>query len=304
MRIRRSASSNTGCGARLRRRSLRSWPGSDGFTRDADQAAATGALLFQSLAGVDYAWELVASQPAAAIPSYSIVTTTTGDSVDGSNPRSVFAVEARAGTGINANHWWSTPDSGYSVDNLPPAAPAPFTGTYAAGSTSLHWSPNGEADFAHYRLYRGASAGFIPSPSNRVASQPDTGYVDPAGTPSFYKLSAVDVHGNESGYALLAPSGTVDAPGDAVPGALRLGAPQPNPAAVGTRIAFALPTPRRHRWLSTTRPAAPCAICSGGCMRQASSIGAGTCATTRDAGSRTGSISSGSRAEDVRSPGA
>ena len=211
------------------------------FTRDADEAAATGAVLIQSLAGVEYAWELVALQPAAAIPSYSMVTVTTGDSVNGSNPLTVFAVEARAGTGVGANHWWSAPDSGYSVDNLPPAAPAPFTGTYAAGSTSLHWSPNGEADFAHYRLYRGASAGFVPSPVNRVASLPDTGYVDPGGAPFFYKLSAVDAHGNESGFALLAPSGTVDAPAGAVPVALRLGAPQPNPSSVQARIEFDLP---------------------------------------------------------------
>ena len=211
------------------------------FTRDADEAAATGALLIQSLAGVDYAWELVASQAAAGIGAYSLVTATTSDSVPESNPLTVFAVEARAGTGVSANHWWSAPDSGYSVDNLPPAAPAPFTGVYSAGSTALHWAPNGETDFAHYRLYRGATAGFIPAPANLVGAPPDTGYVDPAGTPFFYKLSAVDDHGNESAFALLAPSGTVDAPAQALPSELRLGMPQPNPASVSSRIAFNLP---------------------------------------------------------------
>lgn len=212
-----------------------------GITRDADEAAATGAFLAQSVSGVDYMWEYVATQPAAVVSGYSIVTSTTGDSVAGSNPRTVFAIEARAGTAVNANHWWSAPDSGYSVDNLPPAAPAPFTGAYAAGSTALHWARNGEADFAHYRLYRGSSAGFIPAPANLVASPPDTGYVDAGGTPFYYKLSAVDSHGNESAFALLAPSGTVGAPEGGVPVALRLGRPQPNPAAQKTRIEFDLP---------------------------------------------------------------
>jgi hypothetical protein len=98
-----------------------------------------------------------------------------------------------------------------------------------------------EADFAEYRLYRGSSAGFVPGPGNLVTSTPDTGYVDAAVSPSYYKLSAVDSHGNQSTFALLTPSGTVDVPGADSPIALRLGTPQPNPARGATRIAFDLP---------------------------------------------------------------
>jgi hypothetical protein len=169
------------------------------------------------------------------------VAPTTSDSVASSNPYTAFMIEARAGTAATANRWLSLPDSGYSVDNLPPGTPSALSGTYSAGSTALHWLPNGEADFAHYNLYRGSSAGFVPGPSSLVASPGDTGHVD-AAPPSYYKLSAVDVHGNESGFALLTPSNTVDVPTVGDPLAFRLGRPQPNPARSATRIAFELPS--------------------------------------------------------------
>jgi flagellar hook capping protein FlgD len=130
------------------------------------------------------------------------------------------------------------------VDNIPPSPPAPFTGAYSAGATYLHWGANSEADLAGYRLYRGASAGFVPSPANRIGDQPDTGFVDAGPAGSYYKLSAVDIHGNESAFALLTPSGTSDAP-PAAPHALAFAAPSPDPAPGAVRLAFELPA-RAH----------------------------------------------------------
>jgi hypothetical protein len=126
------------------------------------------------------------------------------------------------------------------VDNLPPAAPQALTGQYSAGSMTLHWLPNTEADLAGYRLYRGSSASFVPGPGNLVAALPDTGHVDAAGTPSFYKLTAVDSHGNESLVALLSPTGMVGV-GDAVPAVLAFALPSPNPADVRTTLQYTLP---------------------------------------------------------------
>jgi hypothetical protein len=174
-----------------------------------------------------YYWEYLASQSAYQLPSYSFVASTSGDSVDGSNPLTAYMVQARTAT----NQFWnSQPDSGYSTDDLAPVAPAPLTGHYSGGTTALHWNPNPEPDLAEYRLYRGLSAGFTPGPGNFVAAVPDTGYVDSnAAQPYYYKLGAVDSHGNVSPYALLTPSGTVDA---SLPGAVArmwLAAPTPNP---------------------------------------------------------------------------
>ena len=128
-----------------------------------------------------------------------------------------------------------------SVDNLPPAIPAPFAGTYAAGTASLHWGANTEPDFALYRLYRGTTAGFVPSAANLVTAKPDTGFVDVAGAPRYYKLAAEDLHGNLSGFALLLPTGTLDAPGVGLPRELALAPPHPNPATGPLSITYALP---------------------------------------------------------------
>jgi hypothetical protein len=131
------------------------------------------------------------------------------------------------------------------VDNLAPLTPAPFTGQYAAGTATLHWAANTAADLGEYRLYRGSSAGFVPGPANLVVTQPDTGYVDAAGAAFYYKLCAVDVHGNVSGFSTLLPSGTVDVPGAALPRAVFLAPPAPNPARGATTLRFGLPREAR-----------------------------------------------------------
>ncbi len=192
---------------------------------------------FGATATTDYFWEEVAHVIPRHLTAYSAIVPTTGDSVAGSNPRTAFMVMAEASWG--AAWWTSAADSTYSVDNLAPNAPAPFAGSYAAGSASLHWSANAEHDLAGYRLYRGSSPVFTPSPGNFVAEVADTAYVDPAGVTSWYKLTAIDSHGNESSAATLLPAGTL-AVGD-TPLALDFAAPAPNPAVNATTLRFTLP---------------------------------------------------------------
>jgi hypothetical protein len=138
-------------------------------------------------------------------------------------------------------YWSSAPDSGYSVDNLGPAAPAPFTAAYGGGATHLHWGANAESDLFGYRLYRGSSAGFVPGPANLASAQPDTGYDDPGAAGSYYKLSALDIHGNESGYALLVPNATTDAVEAAAPAVLWLEPAKPNPTRGVSTVRFRMP---------------------------------------------------------------
>jgi FlgD Ig-like domain len=191
----------------------------------------------------DYAWEFVASEPPLHVPSYSYVAATTGDSLGAGNPRTAFMIMARANGG--QYYWYSAPDSGYSVDNIPPSAPAPFTAAYVAGATHLHWGPNSEGDLAGYRLYRGSSSSFVPAPGNLVSAQPDTGFGDVGPAGGWYKLSAIDAHGNESLFAVLGPGGTLAVPVDAAL-QLSLAPPSPNPSrGEGTTLAFSLPVDAR-----------------------------------------------------------
>ena len=190
-------------------------------------------------AAANYAWEYVATQPAEAFAQYSYVALTTTDSMANHDPYTAFMIEAHASGGTA--FWDSDPDSGHSVDNLPPAEPSPFTGTYLAGAAHLHWGQNLEPDLAGYRLYAGSSSGFVPGPGNLVVAEADTGFVVAEGPEVFYKLSAVDIHGNESVYALLGPATILAVGTGAAPRELSLAPPHPNPAGVQAGIAFTLP---------------------------------------------------------------
>ena len=210
-----------------------------------DQAALARRGLYQmtSVDGVQYAWEFLSSQPASALVTYSYVASTTTDSIGGSNPYTPFMVQAR-GT-ASGTFWSSAPDSGYSVDNLPPAAPTPFYGEYAGGTSTLHWGHNTEPDFTFYRLYRGTTPGFVPDPSSLVIQKDDTGYVDAAGAPYYYKVCAFDVHGNESPCSVALPSGTVDVGGAPRQWTLWLGPAAPNPMRETAALRYTLPRQTR-----------------------------------------------------------
>ncbi|MGE5178804.1 MAG: FlgD immunoglobulin-like domain containing protein [Bacteroidota bacterium] len=192
--------------------------------------------LYRASAGLY--WEGVGSILARGYSSYTFVAPTFQDSTASANPYSVFMVDAHAVS--VAEFWDSNPDSGYSVDNLAPAMPIALIGTYDNGGTHLRWRANNEADLVGYRLYRGASADFVPGSGNLLAAPLDTACTDPE-LPGYYKLSAVDEHGNESPFAFLAPGNVAKADADAVPRVLTLASPAPNPVREGAVFRFSLP---------------------------------------------------------------
>jgi hypothetical protein len=188
-----------------------------------------------------YGWDFVGTVSAYDDSIYSLVVPTLADSNSSGLHRTTLFV--RAATSNPIVYFDSAPDSGYSVDNLPPVAPAPFMAAYAAGATNLHWGANSEPDFWYYKLYRGSSAGFTPGAGNQIASKSDTGYVDVGPAGGYYKLSAVDVNGNESGYSLVTPASTLQVDDGPLSFALeRL----PNPASGGPlTVTFSLPSDAR-----------------------------------------------------------
>jgi hypothetical protein len=152
-------------------------------------------------------WDAVASVGAYGESEYSVVVPTLADSDATGFHYSAFLV--RAATAQPTVYFDSAPDSGYSLDNLPPPTPAPFAAVYGPPSTALHWGPNSARDFYEFRLYRGLDTDFVPGFANLVTATRDTGYVDATPTVYVYKLSAVDIHGNESHFAVVTPNGPV-----------------------------------------------------------------------------------------------
>jgi hypothetical protein len=151
-------------------------------------------------------WAYVSSAPAHGDETYTLVAPTLVDSMADGIHRSVFLI--RATTSSPYVTYSSPPDSGYSVDNLAPAPPVLLTAAYESGATHLDWRANSEPDLWYYNVYRGSSAGFVPGPGNRIASIGETDLADVGPAGGYYKLSAVDVNGNESGFVLVTPAQT------------------------------------------------------------------------------------------------
>ena len=181
-------------------------------------------------------WELVATVPVLGVTGYALVTATTGDSTALGNPRTLFMVQARTAA---VPFWGSPPDSGYSVDNLAPLAPAGLVGHYVSGMTTLQWSTAPEGDFDRWRVYRSGDPAFTIGPATLIGTTTTPSFVDPAGAPAAYAVTTVDVHGNESVPSRVLPAGAaVEGPGVAP---LALAVPRPNPCAGRATIAFTLP---------------------------------------------------------------
>jgi hypothetical protein len=206
---------------------------------ESPDAAGPGAIrVLQGATATTY-WEYLGSTPARGWAGYGMTVATNSDLLGPGYPVpwEAFIVETVSPAG--AVLATSAPDSGFSLDNLSPASPAAFTAMRAGGATHLHWARNTEGDFREYRLYRGASAAFVPDDGNLVSAQSDTGFIDPALPGSYYKLAALDVHGNASAYALVTPAQTLGVD-DAAPAALAFAPVAPNPARGRVSLSFTL----------------------------------------------------------------
>jgi len=191
----------------------------------------------------DFRWELIDSIEAIGTLQYADTVQTLSDSTAAGPALSYFQVIAH--TSDPETFWISTPDSGSSIDNLAPMPPSGLAGGVEDDPPGLRlkWNSNTAPDLSHYAVYRGLSVDFIPQPENRIASPIDTSCFDGEWSPAsgwYYKVSAIDVHGNESGFALLTPDAVT---GAEAPGVTYLSQNFPNPFNPTTRICFGLRAP-------------------------------------------------------------
>lgn len=96
-------------------------------------------------------------------------------------------------------------DNVYLVTNVMPVSPpSALTGLSATGSSSgitLNWTRNTEGNVAGYRVYRSnSSAGPFSVVASLVAGNSFVDTTAPTGQTSHYRVTAVDVHGQESAY--------------------------------------------------------------------------------------------------------
>lgn len=192
------------------------------------------------------AWQHVATRAAKALPTYTASVPTLADSTGEGVPWHAFVVEARGDTLLPSQSWYSAPDSGWSADDLAPAAPGGLWGDYADGMTMLRWNAGDEPDVAGYRIYRGVSAGFVPGPQSFVAATAETSFFDSPGVPYAYKLTTTDVHGNESPHTTFLPATTTGA-GAIAPARPFLEAAGRQPARGAVALRFGLSAPARAR---------------------------------------------------------
>ena len=137
------------------------------------------------------------------------------------------------------------PDSGYSVDNLSPCPPLAVAAEqlYIPEGLEITWEPNTEPDLDMYVIHRGTTSDFVPDSGNLIYSECDETYFDSGwrwDSGYWYKVAAVDVHGNVSEYVLLGPSDVTDDETPDTPVASYLSQNYPNPFNPMTTVRFGL----------------------------------------------------------------
>lgn len=213
------------------------------LVREAALRAGIDPTLFAAQASTG--WSYVGTTPAAYLSSYAHEAPTYGDQTQTENLVTDFQVIAHTENAFV--FWYSEQMAGSSVDNLSPPQPASLLAAESDGAIELFWSdgPGAVEDLDHYRIYRGATPDFAVESSSLLATSVDRHASDPVPgmPPIYYRVSAVDVHDNESIPSDVAAVGAVTDVGSEVASRFLLRPAYPNPTSGASVLSFSLPKP-------------------------------------------------------------
>lgn len=201
------------------------------------------AIRVEQTAAGEYFWEWIANADALGLSGYSYTASTKTDSTGFDLAMHYFQVVTH--TQSPYTYWISAPDSGYSVDNLSPCPPLAVAAEqlYVPEGLEITWEPNTEPDLDMYVIHRGMTSDFVPDGGNLVYSECEAIYFDSDwrwDSGYWYKVAAVDVHGNVSGYVLVGPDQVTGDETPETPAASYLSQNYPNPFNPVTTIRFGL----------------------------------------------------------------
>jgi len=217
---------------------LQSPLGSLVVTTDPEVAVRTGEPLITQSSGGTQAWEFVGTVAANNSAIYQFQSPTAQSARPGSSPLTAFMIQAKHFIAPTP-YFFSIPWVGTAVDNLAPGTPTGLSAVYGIGAVELRWHPNPEPDIDEYRIYRGTTQDFPVGPASFFIAASDTDYVGPTDRSYVYKVTAVDIHGNESLWAVVAPWQTgIETP---LPVRFTMSSPTPNPARDIATIRWSLP---------------------------------------------------------------
>ena len=207
-------------GTRRRRRRRRGWlrSGRSGGRacpgrRSSDNVACAAATT--STAARSAGFTPVGGEPDRAADRPSYIDTT----APGSYFYKVTAEDAAGNIGAASNEAAAT----VTADTTAPTIPAGLAAAVTGATANLSWSAStDDVAVIRYNLHRSTSAGFTPSPANRIAQPTGTSYADSGlSTGSYYyKLTAEDAAGNISAASNEATATIADATPPSAPGTL------------------------------------------------------------------------------------
>jgi len=186
-------------------------------------------------------WETLVSVEATQADNYNAICPTE-DIITFCQPAPFSKYRIVAFTAVPGRLFTSLPDSGYSIDNIPPDVPN-LTIYDSETYRFVSWQNPQVADFRETCVYRGETFGFVPG--NPLLCGTGTFYQEPHLVWYAYKARSFDIHGNASEWSNEVvgqyPTGV---PG-AVPTVLRLYPNQPNPFNPQTTIKYDVPADGR-----------------------------------------------------------